>query len=58
MLEGEMLIWPIVKKYCLIRYVTSLAMVVMKAAGLAVAMRVRACLAVLAESAAGVSGRP
>lgn len=37
---------------------TSLAMVVMKAGGLAVAMRERACLAERAESAAGLRGSP
>ena len=37
---------------------TSLAMVMMKVAGRAVAMRDRACLAVLHASAAGLSGRP
>lgn len=37
---------------------TSLAMVVMKAGGLAVAMSERACRAERAESAAGLRGRP
>ena len=37
---------------------TSLAMVVMKAGGLAVAMRERACRAERAESAAGLKGSP
>lgn len=37
---------------------TSLAMVVMKAGGLAVAMSDRACLAERAESAAGLKGSP
>lgn len=37
---------------------TSLAMVVMKAGGLAVAMRERACRAERAESAAGLRGSP
>ena len=40
------------------RLPTSLAMVVMKAGGLAVAMRERACLAERAESAAGLRGSP
>ena len=35
---------------------TSLAMVLMKTGGLAVAIRLRACLAVRQESAAGVRG--
>lgn len=37
---------------------TSLAMVVMKAGGRAVAMRERACRAERAESAGGLRGRP
>lgn len=40
------------------RLLTSLAMVVMKAGGLAVAMRERACRAERAESAAGLRGSP
>lgn len=44
--------------YKLYKILTSLAIQVIKAAGLAVAINVRACLALLQESAAGVRGRP
>lgn len=39
-------------------FITSFAIVVMKAAGRTIAIEVRACLAVRQESAAGVKGRP
>lgn len=58
LINNEGIVPPEVRHMCKGLLLTSLAIVVMKAGGLAVAMRERACRAERAESAAGLRGSP